>query len=197
MTAATSADSKNDAKNDAKSTAAPAPTIAAGGAASVTVPLRINDVGEVLQGSMHIPVNGRQKTDVSGYETVLIDGQLEGSVENVEWFSLARDGKFTGNADVAYADLSGEFDGDIHCRQKLIVRSTARITGKLTASVLEVHPGALISGTVDSHGPRAQASTPGNAPAGDDRSSRWRGRLSLWSFGLLSIVSAEGMAALF
>lgn len=193
----TSGKTDSEKGRDDKPLAVAAATDPADATPSATLPARLDETAGAVQGSMHIPVNGRQKTDVSGYETVLVDGELEGSVANVEWFSLARDGRFSGDADVVYADLSGEVDGNVNCRQKLIVRSTARITGKLTASVLEVHPGALISGTVDSHGPRAQASTPGNAPAGDDRSSRWRGRLSLWSFGLLSIVSAEGMAALF
>jgi cytoskeletal protein CcmA (bactofilin family) len=183
-----------DTSNDVKTPAPPAPTVAAGGAAPAPVPLRINEVGEVLQGSMHIPVNGRQKTDVSGYETVLVDGQLEGSVENVEWFSLAREGKFTGNADVAYADLSGEFDGDIHCRQKLIVRSTARVTGKLSASVVEIHPGAILGGTVESYGRNPQAlASPRSQPAGGDKSGKWRNRLGLWAVTALLVLSGTGM----
>jgi len=188
-------DSEKGMDNQPAIMAAPAgPAVAA---PSTAVPALVSETANTAQGSMHIPVNGRQKTDVSGYETVLVDGELEGTVANVEWFSLARDGRFTGDADVVYADLSGEVDGNINCRQKLIVRSTARVTGKLSACVLEVHPGALISGTVDSYGPRPQASTPGNPSAGDDKSSRWRGRLSLWSFVLLTIVSAESVAGLF
>ena len=130
------------AKQDEPSLLTPAPSAL----------LRINETGDVLQGSMHIPVNGQQATDLSGYETVLVDGRLEGSVTRVEWFSLAREGAFTGTADTAYADLSGSVKGEIHCSQKLIIRSTARVKGTLSASLVEIHPGAIIEATIKSYG---------------------------------------------
>src|SRR5690554_5678153 len=95
---------------------------------------------ETIQGSLHIPANGLQRTNILGYETVFVDGVLEGNVERVGWFCLGPDGRFTGTGDALQADLSGSVRGDIHCQRKLIVRHTARIEGNLSAPVIEVHP---------------------------------------------------------
>src|SRR5690606_34463861 len=140
-----------------KEKAAPAVPVAKQDEPSLLTPvpsalLRLNENGDVLQGSMHIPVNGQQETDLSGYSTVLVDGRLEGSVIRLGWLSLAREGSFTGTADTAYADLSGSVNGEIHCSQKLIIRSTARVRGALSASLVEIHPGAIIEATIKSYG---------------------------------------------
>lgn len=154
-----------------------------------------NPEGSIFaQGSMHIPINGNQRTDVKGYETVMVDGELEGRIDDVVWFSLARDARFTGSADVAYADLSGEVDGDVHCHQKLIVRSTARIRGKFSACTVEIHPGALISGTVESYGRKPQSAKSPPVQRDEpvaDKSPKPKSRFSLGFLVLLIAVASS------
>ena len=51
-------------------------------------------------------------------------------------------------AEVDYADLGGRFEGTLVARERLFVRSTGRIHGKIHYSQIEIEPGGEISGDV-------------------------------------------------
>jgi cytoskeletal protein CcmA (bactofilin family) len=54
-----------------------------------------------------------------------------------------------GSAEIESADISGRFDGDLVVRQRLTIRATGKVLGKIRYGQLEVERGGVISGTLE------------------------------------------------
>ena len=62
---------------------------------------------------------------------------------------IAGSGEFRGSAEIESADISGRFDGDLIVRQRLTIRATGKVLGKIRYGQLEVERGGVISGTIE------------------------------------------------
>jgi cytoskeletal protein CcmA (bactofilin family) len=58
-------------------------------------------------------------------------------------------GTFKGTAEIEKADVSGVFEGDLTVRDRLVVRRSGRVKGKLRYGSIQIEPGGEISGAVE------------------------------------------------
>jgi cytoskeletal protein CcmA (bactofilin family) len=101
------------------------------------------------------------KGEVTKCDALIVEGHVEGSA-NSRVIQVAKDGTFDGEAEVEIAEISGKFDGTLAVSDKLIVRSTGRVSGSIRYSGIEIEAGGQILGDVqvatDEH-PSVSAST--------------------------------------
>lgn len=58
---------------------------------------------------------------------------------------LERDSLIKGNMNCFQLEIFGDFEGTLLVHSKLIIRSSAKVTGKIEASSLVIYPGALVN----------------------------------------------------
>lgn len=160
--ATTDGDSKNYAKPEAGTPAAPTrpamnPDIArrspdmsafaprpAGGAAA-TAPRAPEAEQKKLIVGRDIFLNGEIRT----CDSLVVEGKVEAVLSDCRAIDIAGSGEFRGSAEIESADISGRFDGDLIVRQRLTIRATGKVLGKIRYGQLEVERGGVISGTVE------------------------------------------------
>ena len=57
-------------------------------------------------------------------------------------------GTVRGHVEFDRADISGIFEGDLTARERLVVRATGRVTGKVRAGEIEIERGSQVVGDV-------------------------------------------------
>jgi cytoskeletal protein CcmA (bactofilin family) len=66
---------------------------------------------------------------------------------------LARDadrraGEFKGSAEIDIAEIRGVFDGNLTVREKLVIYSTGKVTGKIRYGKVVIEEGGQLSGEI-------------------------------------------------
>lgn len=57
-------------------------------------------------------------------------------------------GAFKGSADIDYAEIHGEFNGDLTVREKLVIYSTGRVSGKIRYGKVVIQEGGQLMGDI-------------------------------------------------
>ena len=92
-----------------------------------------------------ISLNGEIRT----CDTLVVEGRVEAVLQDCKNIEIMAPGEFKGAAEVDVADISGRFDGDLSCRQRLIVRAGGKVLGKIRYGQLEIERGGVLSGEVE------------------------------------------------
>nr|MBP7456349.1 polymer-forming cytoskeletal protein [Ottowia sp.] len=95
----------------------------------------------------------------------------EGTVEatmNSRVIQIAEQGAFKGSAEIDIAEVRGVFDGNLTVRQKLVIFSTGKVTGKIRYGKIVIEEGGQLSGeitfgTASGSDSKPAASTPSSA----------------------------------
>jgi cytoskeletal protein CcmA (bactofilin family) len=85
---------------------------------------------------------------ITSCERLIVEGRVEASLTDSRLVELAESGHFKGSAEIESADIAGRFEGTLTVRERLFVRSTGKVTGKITYGQIEIEPGGEISGEV-------------------------------------------------
>jgi cytoskeletal protein CcmA (bactofilin family) len=85
---------------------------------------------------------------ITSCERLIVEGRVEASLTESRLVELAESGHFKGSAEIESADIAGRFEGTLTVRERLFIRSTGRVTGKITYGQIEIEPGGEISGEV-------------------------------------------------
>ncbi len=85
---------------------------------------------------------------ITACERLVVEGTVECSLSECRTIEIAGSGFFKGQAEVDYVDLAGRFEGTLTVRERLFIRSTGKIHGKINYSQIEIEPGGEISGDV-------------------------------------------------
>jgi cytoskeletal protein CcmA (bactofilin family) len=85
---------------------------------------------------------------ITACERLIVEGTMECSLSECRNIEIAESGFFKGQAEVDYADIGGRFEGTLVARERLFVRSSGRIHGKIHYCQIEIEPGGEISGDV-------------------------------------------------
>lgn len=159
---AAAATTDGDSKSYAKPDAAPArpamnPDIArrspdmsafaprpAGGVAATTPRAPEAEQKKLIVGR-DIFLNGEIRT----CDSLVVEGKVEAVLSDCRAIDIAGSGEFRGSAEIESADISGRFDGDLVVRQRLTIRATGKVLGKIRYGQLEVERGGVISGTIE------------------------------------------------
>ena len=105
------------------------------------------------------PENGETKKLIVGREIVLsgqitscdrlvVEGKVEASLTDSHAIEIADIGFFKGTAEIDSAEIAGRFEGTITVRDRLFIRSTGQVQGKIRYGQIEIEPGGVISGDV-------------------------------------------------
>ena len=108
--------------------------------------------------------------DVSGDEDLLIQGRVEGSVDlKQQSVTVGREGRVKANITGRVVIVEGEVEGDLHADEQVVLRSTARVQGDITASRVVLEDGARFRGGVDMGEPAEQSKKAGGTTGSETR----------------------------
>ncbi len=85
---------------------------------------------------------------VTKCDALIVEGHMEGSA-NGRMVQVAKGGTFLGEAEVETAEISGNFEGQLTVSNKLIIRSTGEVSGKIQYLRIQIESGGKISGQVE------------------------------------------------
>jgi cytoskeletal protein CcmA (bactofilin family) len=79
-----------------------------------------------------------------------LDGRVNGNVSsnatNGGALSVSESGFIEGNVEVTNIVMNGTVNGDMHARDRLVLGGSARVNGNVHYGVIEMAPGAVITG---------------------------------------------------
>jgi len=98
------------------------------------------------------------KGDVTGDEDLMIQGQVDGSVDlKKNALTIGGDGRVKANLQARVITVEGEVEGDLKAKEQVILRSSAQVQGDLTAPRVVLEDGATFRGLVDMGDPMGKA----------------------------------------
>jgi cytoskeletal protein CcmA (bactofilin family) len=78
---------------------------------------------------------------------------------------ISERGAFKGSAEIDVAEIRGLFEGNLTVRQKLVIYSTGKVTGKVRYGKVVIEEGGQLSGEIESGtGPRPAQAAPVRLP---------------------------------
>jgi cytoskeletal protein CcmA (bactofilin family) len=97
-----------------------------------------------------------------------LDGRVNGNVrsnaEDGGALSVSESGFIEGSVEVTNIVMNGTVNGDMHARERLVLGGKARVNGNVHYGVIEMAPGAVITGKLiplgDARGEGARAEAP-------------------------------------
>lgn len=124
--------------------AAPAPAAAAPSAAK--------EGESKLTVGPNIKLKGVEITDC---DTLVVEGSVEATMDS-RVIQISERGAFKGSAEIDIAEIRGQFDGNLTVRQKLVIYSTGKVTGRIRYGKVVIEEGGQLSGEIE-FGAAAQA----------------------------------------
>lgn len=103
-----------------------------------------NEVGSKLIVGPNIKLKGVEITDC---DTLVVEGRVEATMDS-RVIQIAETGAFKGSAEIDIAEIRGEFDGDLTVREKLVIYSTGKVSGKIRYGRVVIEEGGQLTGEV-------------------------------------------------
>jgi cytoskeletal protein CcmA (bactofilin family) len=100
--------------------------------------------GAKLTVGPNIKLKGVEITDC---DTLVVEGTVEATM-NSRVIQIAEQGAFRGAAEIDIAEVRGVFDGSVTVRQKLVIYSTGKVTGKIRYGKIVIEEGGQLSGEI-------------------------------------------------
>lgn len=94
----------------------------------------------------NIKLKGVEITDC---DTLVVEGSVEATMDS-RVIQISERGSFKGSAEIDVAEIRGLFDGNLTARQKLVIYSTGRVTGRVRYGKVVIEEGGQLSGEVES-----------------------------------------------
>jgi cytoskeletal protein CcmA (bactofilin family) len=116
--------------------------------------------GSKLTVGPNIKLKGVEITDC---DTLVVEGLVEATMDS-RVMQIAEQGAFKGSAEIDIAEIRGLFDGNLTVREKLVIHSTGKVTGKIRYGKIVVEEGGQLSGEI-SFGASPASSSSGAKPA--------------------------------
>ncbi|MES2533220.1 MAG: polymer-forming cytoskeletal protein [Pseudomonadota bacterium] len=129
-------------------TAAPAPAVP------------VKEAGSKLTVGPNIKLKGVEITDC---DTLVVEGTVEATMDS-RVIQISEQGAFKGSADIDIAEIRGMFDGNLTVRDKLVIHSTGKVTGKIRYGKIVIEEGGQLSGEISFGTSPASATKPTPLP---------------------------------
>jgi cytoskeletal protein CcmA (bactofilin family) len=101
------------------------------------------------------------KGEVSGAESLYIDGSIEGSITVADHrVTIGRNGKVTANISAREVVIMGKVKGNIQCVDRLDIRGEGSLTGDVVTQRISVEDGAILKGSVQVRAAEAKHEKP-------------------------------------
>ena len=105
----------------------------------------MSEGGSKLTVGPNIKLKGVEITDC---DTLVVEGTVEATMDS-RVIHIAEQGAFRGSAEIDIAEIHGEFDGALTVRQKLVIYSTGKVTGKIRYGKVVIEEGGQLSGEIE------------------------------------------------
>jgi cytoskeletal protein CcmA (bactofilin family) len=122
--------------------APPAPAANVAGPSLSGAPVK--EGGSKLTVGPHIKLKGVEITDC---DTLVVEGTVEATMDS-RVMHITEIGAFKGSAEVDYAEIHGEFNGDLNVREKLVIYATGRVSGKIRYGKVVIQEGGHLMGDI-------------------------------------------------
>jgi len=101
------------------------------------------------------------KGEVSGAESLYIDGRIEGTINfGDSRVTVGRNAVVVANVSAKEVIVMGTVTGNIHCADRLDVRSEGSLTGDVVTPRVCIEDGAVVKGSVEVKAAHRQAAHP-------------------------------------
>ena len=107
-------------------------------------PASTNEGGSKLIVGPNIKLKGVEITDC---DTLVVEGRVEATIDS-RVIQIAERGAFKGSAEIDIAEIHGEFDGELTVRQKLVIYSTGKVSGKVRYGKVVIEEGGQLAGDI-------------------------------------------------
>ena len=132
---------------------------------AVPSPLAAEQGGSKLTVGPNIKLKGVEITDC---DTLVVEGTVEATMDS-RVIQIAQQGAFHGSAEIDIAEIHGEFQGSLTVRQKLVIHSTGKVSGKIRYGKIVIEEGGQLSGEIEvgvgSRADKHAAATSSSKPA--------------------------------
>jgi cytoskeletal protein CcmA (bactofilin family) len=106
------------------------------------------------------------KGEVSGSESLYIDGKVEGAINLPgNRVTVGRNGQVAANIMAREVVVLGKVRGNVHASDRVDIRSEGSLTGDVIAARISIEDGAFFKGGIDIRKPGAGDAKPGVPPA--------------------------------
>jgi cytoskeletal protein CcmA (bactofilin family) len=105
-----------------------------------------NEVGSKLIVGPNIKLKGVEITDC---DTLVVEGRVEATMDS-RVIQIAEKGSFKGSAGIDIAEIRGHFEGELTVREKLVIYSTGKVSGKIRYGKVVIEEGGQLTGEVQS-----------------------------------------------
>lgn len=86
--------------------------------------------------------------EISACDTLVVEGTVEATLSDSRTIEIAESGIFRGQIEINVAEISGQFEGTLVARKRLIIHSKGRVEGKIRYAELEIERGGCIAGDI-------------------------------------------------
>ncbi|MBI3499706.1 MAG: polymer-forming cytoskeletal protein [Proteobacteria bacterium] len=86
--------------------------------------------------------------EITACDVLVVEGRVEATLSNSHSIDIAATGHFKGTAEIEEADINGAYEGTLTVRNRLFIRSTGNVTGKIRYGQLEIERGGVVTGDV-------------------------------------------------
>lgn len=93
----------------------------------------------------NIKLKGVEITDC---DTLVVEGSVEATMDS-RMIQISERGSFKGSAEIDVAEIRGAFDGNLTVRQKLVIYSTGKVTGRIRYGKVVIEEGGQLSGEIE------------------------------------------------
>jgi len=100
---------------------------------------------------LHVGKDIHLKGEITACDRLIVEGKVEASMNSNE-IEITESGIFNGEVIIDTADISGEFEGTLTARTRLIIRKSGRVSGDIQYGEIEIEPGGEISGSLGKTG---------------------------------------------
>ena len=123
--------------------ATPSPVAPASAATSGT-PSTTTESGAKLIVGPNIKLKGVEITDC---DTLVVEGTVEATMDS-RVIQIAKEGAFHGTAQIDVAEIHGLFDGTLTVREKLVIHSGGKVSGKIRYGKVVIEEGGQLTGEI-------------------------------------------------
>lgn len=91
----------------------------------------------------------RIKGEISTREELLVDGEVEGSMESHSLVTVGPNGKVRANIKARDVAIFGSVHGNVEVSGKIAIREQGRLVGDIKAAGISIDDGAYFKGSID------------------------------------------------
>jgi cytoskeletal protein CcmA (bactofilin family) len=99
------------------------------------------------------------KGEISTREELLVDGEVEGTLESHSLLTVGSSGKVRANIKAREVVIFGSVRGNVEVAEKIAIRDQGSLVGDIKAAGISIDDGAYFKGSIDIVRPESKGST--------------------------------------